>query len=57
MSPRCVDFIATTPVSDFRMPCIVGFGLLLSGAVPLRLWDGVQTSQVPTEEVRACLGS
>ena len=41
--------------SDFCMPFIIGYGLLLSSAVPLRLWDGVQISQVPVESVRTCV--
>ena len=39
------------------MPFIIGFGFLLPAAVPLRLRDGMETSQVPVQCIRACLGS
>ena len=39
------------------MPFIIGFGFLLPSAVPLRLRDGMETSQVPMQCVRTCLGS
>ena len=39
------------------MPFIIGYGFLLpSAAVPLRLRDGMETSQVPMQCVRTCLG-
>ena len=55
--PLFADFTASTTESDFSMPFIIGFGFLLPSAVPLRLWDGMETSQVPMQCVRTCLGS
>ena len=51
------DFTATIPESDFSMPFIFGYGFLLSSATPPRQRDGMETSQVPVQCVRTCLGS
>ena len=39
------------------MPFIIGYGFLLSFAIPLRPRDDMETSQVPMQCVRTCLGS
>ena len=39
------------------MPFIIGYGLLLSFAIPLRPRGGMETSQVPVQCVRTCMGS
>ena len=39
------------------MPFIIDYGFLLAFAVPLRLRDGMETSQVPVQCVRTCMGS
>ena len=51
--PLFADFKATIPESDFSMPFIIGYGFLLSFAIPLRPRDGMETSQVPVQCVRA----
>ena len=56
-APLFADFTATMTESDFSMPFIIGCGLLLSSAIPPRQRDGMETSQVPVQCVRACLGS
>ncbi len=55
--PLFADFTATIPESDFSMPCIIGYGFLLSSATPPRQRDGMETSQVPVQCVRTCMGS
>ena len=42
--------------SDFSTPFIVRYGFLLSSATPSRQWDDTETSQVPVQCVRACMG-
>ena len=55
--PLFADFTATIPESDFSMPFIFGYGFLLSSATPPRQRDDMETSQVPVQCVRTCLGS
>ena len=53
--PLFVGFTATMTESDFSMPFIIGYGFLLSSAIPPRQRDGMETSQVPVQRVRTCL--
>ena len=39
------------------MPFIIGYGFFLSSATPPRQRDDMETSQVPVQCVRTCLGS
>ena len=55
--PLFAGFIATMTESDFSMPFIFGYGFFLSSAIPPRQRDGVETSQVPAQCVRTCMGS
>ena len=55
--PLFADFTATMTESDFSTPFILGYGFLLSSATPPRQRDGMETSQVPVQCVRTCLGS
>ena len=55
--PLFADFTATMTESDFSMPFIFGYGFLLSLAIPPRQRDGMETSQVPVQCVRTCMGS
>ena len=43
--------------SDFSTPFILGYGFLLSSAIPPRQRDDMETSQVPEQRVRTCQGS
>ena len=55
--PLFADFTATMTESDFSMPFIIGYELLLSSAIPPRQRDDMETSQVPVQCVRTCMGS
>ena len=56
--PLFVDFTATTTESDFSMPFIIGYGISSFPQRPRpRQRDSMETSQVPVQRVRACLGS
>ena len=56
-APLFVGFSATSPESDFSMPFVIGYGFLLPSATPPRRRGDMETSQVPVEGVRACMGS
>ena len=56
-APLFAGFTATMAESDFSMPFIIGYGLLLSFAILPRQRDGMETSQVPVQCLRTCMGS
>ena len=55
--PLFADFTANMTESDFSMPSIIGYGLCLSFAIPPRQRHGMETSQIPVQCVRTCMGS
>ena len=67
LSPQdapCVPFVQTAvsraraiAESDFSMPSLIGYGLLLSFVIPPGQRDDMETSQVPVQCVRTCMGS
>ena len=55
--PLFAGFTATMVESDFSMPFIIDYGLLLSFAIPPQQREGIETSQVLVQCVPTCMGS